>query len=48
MNQEEHTMFSQIKFKATMLKSSLCGYSDAYILVEGTIRVEGAGHDAAA
>ena len=30
---------SQIKFKTTMLKSSLCGYSDAYILVEGTITV---------
>ena len=39
---------SQIKFKTIMLKSSLCGYSDAYILVEGTITVEGAGHDAAA
>ena len=24
---------SQIKFKTTMLKSSLCDYSDAYILV---------------
>ena len=30
---------SQIKFKTTMLKSSLCGYSDAYILVKGTISV---------
>ena len=30
---------SQIKFKATMLKSSLCDYSDAYILVKGTITV---------
>ena len=28
---------SQIKFKTTMLKSSLCHYSDAYILVKGTI-----------
>ena len=28
---------SQIKFKNTMLKSSLCDYSDAYILVKGTI-----------
>ena len=25
---------SQIKFKTTMLKSSLCDYSDAYILVK--------------
>ena len=28
---------SQIKFKTTMLKSSLCDYSDTYILVKGTI-----------
>ena len=40
MNLEEHTMFgSQIKFKTTMLKSSLCDYSDAYIHVRGTITV---------
>ena len=30
---------SHIKFKTTMLKSSLCDYSDAYILVKGTITV---------
>ena len=30
---------SQIKFKTTMLESSLCDYSDAYILVKGTISV---------
>ena len=30
---------SQIKFKTAMLKSSLCDYSDAYILVKGTIGV---------
>ena len=39
---------SQIKFKTTMLKSSLCGYSDTYILVKGTITITGAGADAAA
>ena len=43
-----YNVTSQIKFKTTMLKSSLCGYSDAYILVKGTISVnntaaEGAG-----
>ena len=27
---------SQIKFKTSMLKSSLCDYRDAYILVHGT------------
>ena len=30
---------SQIKFKTTMLKSTLCDYNDAYILVKGTISV---------
>ena len=30
---------SQIKFKASMLKSSLCGYSDVWILVNRTIVV---------
>ena len=29
---------SQVKFKTTMLKSSLCDYSDAFILVKGTIK----------
>ena len=37
---------SQIKFKTTMLKSSLCDYSDAYILVKGTITVNNTGADA--
>ena len=39
---------SQIKFKTTMLKSSLCDYSAAYILVKGTITITGTGADAAA
>ena len=30
---------NQIKFKTIMLKSSLCDYSGAYILVKGTISV---------
>ena len=30
-----------------MLKSSLCDYSDAYILVKGKITITGAGTDAA-
>ena len=36
---------SQIKFKTSMLKSSLCDYSDAYILVSGTITIDGTGAD---
>ena len=39
---------SQIKFKTTMLKSNLCDYNDAYILVKGKITIAGAGADAAA
>ena len=39
---------SQIKFKTTILKSSLCDYSDAYILVKGKITITGRGADAAA
>ena len=39
---------SQIKFKTTMLKSSLCDYGDAYILVKGTITITGAGADGVA
>ena len=29
----------QIRFKTSMLRSSLCDYSDAYILVKGNISV---------
>ena len=30
-----------IRFKTPMLRSNLCNYSDAYILVKGTITVNG-------
>ena len=43
-----HDVNSQIKFKTTMRKSSLCDYSDAYILVKGKITITVAGDDAAA
>ena len=39
---------SQIKFKTTMLRSRLCDYSEAYILVKGKITITGVGVDAAA
>ena len=39
---------SQIKFKTAMLKSSLCDYSDACILVKGTISVNNTAADGAA
>ena len=44
-----YSVNSLIKFKTTMLKSRLCDYSDAYILVKGTITVNNtAAADAAA
>ena len=39
---------SQIKFKTTILKSSLCDYSDAYILVKGAISVNNTAAEGAA
>ena len=39
---------TDIKFKTTMLRSNLCAYADAYILVKGTIIITGAGDDHAA
>ena len=47
-SREAYNINSQIKFKTAMLKSSLCDYSDAYILVKGTITIAGAGDDTAA
>ena len=39
---------SDIRFKTTMLRSNLCDYVDSYILVKGTIKITGAGDEAAA
>ena len=39
---------NEIKFKTKMLRSNLCDYADAYILVKGTITITGAGNDDAA
>ena len=42
INDESRAVYdvnSQIKFKTTMLKYNLCDYSDAYILVKGTISI---------
>ena len=38
----------QIRFKTEMLRSSLCDYSDAYILVKGNITVNNTAADGAA
>ena len=45
MNQDAS---NDIKFKTTMLRSNLCDYADAYILVKGTITITGAGDNDAA
>ena len=39
-SRETYNANRQIKFKTTMLKPSLCDYSDEYILVKGTITVD--------
>ena len=39
---------NDIKFKATMLRSNLCDYADAYILAKGTITITGERNDDAA
>ena len=39
MHEELNQTNSLIKFKTTILKSSLCDYSDAYVLVTATITV---------
>ena len=38
----------QIRFKTAMLRSSLCDYSDAYILVKGNISVNNTAADGTA
>ena len=39
---------NDIKFRTTMVRSNLCDYADAYILVKGTKTITGAGDDDAA
>ena len=43
-----YTTGSDIKFKTTMITSSLCDYADVYILVKGIITITGAGDNPAA
>ena len=37
--EEKYKPSKQIRFKTSMLRSDLCDYSDAYIVVKGTITV---------
>ena len=51
INDESRGTYSvnrQINFKTSMLRSSLCDYSDAYILVKGNITVNNTAADGAA
>ena len=51
INDQSHGTYntnSQIKFKTTLLKSSLCDYSNAYIRARGIVKVIGKGATTAA
>ena len=41
LSNRAYSTSSEIRLKTTMLKYSLCDYSDAYILVKGTIKITG-------
>ena len=45
-SKESYSANSDIRFKTTMLRSNLCDYADAYILVKGTITITGGPNDA--
>ena len=47
INDESRGLYTSndIKLKTTMLRSNVCDYADAYILVKGTITITGAGAD---
>ena len=47
-SKESYSAGSDTRFKTTMLRSNLCDHADAYILVEGTITITGAGANDAA
>ena len=37
----QYSVNKNLRFKISMLRSDLCGYSDTYIVVKGTTTVEG-------
>ena len=47
INDESREIYTSnnIRFKTTMLRSNLCDYADAYILVKGNITITGAGNN---
>ena len=40
-SEKNHSVNKEIRIKTPMLKSDLCDFSDAYIVVKGDITVEG-------
>ena len=38
--EDRYKLSKQIRFKTSTLRSDLCGFSDAYIVVKGTIVIE--------
>ena len=36
-----HKASNQIKFKVSVIRSNVCDYSDAYVLVRGTMTIDG-------
>ena len=47
-NSQINNTNSQIKFKTSMLRTTWCDYSNAYVLLSRTITITGAGNDDAA
>ena len=45
MSNGQYSVDKNIKFKTSVLQSDLCDYSDAYIVVKGTITVTGRNND---
>ena len=41
----QYSVNKNIQFKASMLRTDLCDYSDAYIVVKGTVTFEGDGNN---
>ena len=44
--EDRYKLSRQMRFKTSMLKSNLCHFSDAYIVVKGTITVANSNNDA--
>ena len=41
LSSSQHSVNKNIRFRTSLLRSDLCDYSGAYIVVKGTITVEG-------